>query len=528
MIHDILGFLKDLFMLKFLPELGTNASFGILFIFGMLTSIHCIGMCGGIAISQCTGAPQKESGDASETAKPWFVPSFLYNAGRVVSYTLAGAIVGGLGQIISFHGILKGVVPVVGGIFMIIMAVNLLGIFPALRRFNIRLPGFFAKKAFCNTSHSPMYIGLLSGLMPCGPLQIIQLYALGTGSAFYGALSILIFALGTVPLLFLFGAINTVINKKHSKVILKTSAVLVLILGVVMIGRGLALSGLSTRLPFNSVSADQSAAAIEENVQNVTINIGSDSFPPITVQKGIPVRWIIHADKKNLNKCNSAIVVPEYNIEADLKEGDTLVEFTPEKSGEFIYTCWMGMIKSKITVVEDLKSTPEAAFEKQTKSPVMKGKAEQGMCMAGGDSEPTMPAEGFSLESDDSDGSGTAAESNNGGSGTAEEANNANAAGRIIRQEFTGYIQDKHCFGVVEPEKDTLFCLKMNECEASGYGLAVKARDGKYQFCRFDEKGHELAKDTIAGSKKENGLSVVVKGTLTDSVLKVSSIEEAP
>lgn len=372
MIHDVLEFLKDLFMLKYLPELGTNASLGILFLFGILTSIHCIGMCGGIAISQCTGTPpQKEPEDAVETTKPWFIPSFLYNAGRVVSYTLAGAIVGGMGQIISFRGILKGIVPVVGGIFMIIMAINLLGIFPALRRFNIRLPDLFAKKLFAGTSHSPFYVGLLTGLMPCGPLQMIQLYALGTGNAFFGALSMLIFSLGTIPVLFLFGAVNTVVNKKQSKAILKVSAALVLILGVVMIGRGLALSGVSMHSPVSSVSVDRSAAVIRKNIQTVTTNIGSGSFPPIIVQRGIPVRWIIHADKKNLNKCNNAIVVPEYRIETALAAGDTLIEFTPERNGEFIYTCWMGMIKSRITVVEDLNNIPEGAYKEQAKLPVM-------------------------------------------------------------------------------------------------------------------------------------------------------------
>jgi sulfite exporter TauE/SafE len=81
--------------------------------------------------------------------------------------------------------------------------------------------------------------------MPCGPLQMVQLYALGTGSVFYGASVLFIFSIGTMPVLFLFGLINTLINKNHSKIILKASAVFVLILGFVMVNRGLALSGIN-------------------------------------------------------------------------------------------------------------------------------------------------------------------------------------------------------------------------------------------------------------------------------------------
>ena len=139
---NIFNLLKNLYMLKYLPKLEHNAGFGLIFIFGVLTSFHCIGMCGGIAISQCL----KNSSDikTSGGSKGWMLPSLLYNTGRIISYTLVGAIVGGLGQIISFKGVIKGIIPIVGGVFMIIMAINLLGIFPKLRKFNITVPSFFA------------------------------------------------------------------------------------------------------------------------------------------------------------------------------------------------------------------------------------------------------------------------------------------------------------------------------------------------------------------------------------------------
>lgn len=354
---DIINFFKDLFLLKFLPDLGSNASYGLLFIFGVLTSFHCLGMCGGIAISQTINKGKDNSENIKNNSQQFFIPSLLYNLGRVVSYTIIGAIIGGIGNVVAFTGVLKGIVPILGGIFMIIMAINLLGIFPILRVFNISMPKVFARKVIKAREYGPLFVGLLSGLMPCGPIQIIEIYTLGTKSVVFGALSMFFFALGTVPVLFIFGAINSVINKKQSNVILKTSAVLVLALGLVMISRGLALVGVSTDIQVISHSkSNRAVAAIDGNVQTVTTNLKESSYEPITVQKGIPVKWIIKAEADKINDCNNTIVISKFKIEKSLIEGENIIEFTPSESGEISYTCWMGMIKSKITVVDDIKN----------------------------------------------------------------------------------------------------------------------------------------------------------------------------
>ena len=74
------------------------------------------------------------------------------------------------------------------------------------------------------------------------------------------------------------------------------------------------------------------------------------------MQKDIPVKWIIKADKESLNGCNNAITAQEFGIEnMKLNVGDNVIEFTPENEGTFVYTCWMGMIRSSIEVVPDVK-----------------------------------------------------------------------------------------------------------------------------------------------------------------------------
>ncbi len=356
---NVLEFLKKLWMLqeyvRFLPSPGKHSGFGLLFLLGLLTSVHCLGMCGGIVISQTindsTGVKRYKNGTL---INPWIYPTLLYNSGRVIAYTLVGAIIGGIGQAVTLMGIWKGIVPFIGGLFMLIMGINLLGIFPELRRFNLRMPTFAFKKIRSH-HYGPFFIGILNGLMPCGPLQIVQLYALSTGSMILGALSMFCFAMGTVPLLFSFGVLSTKLNNKHTGGIMKISAILVIILGVVMMGRGLDLFGVKAFPDKNVIKVDACVSHIEGNIQTVTSSIQSDRFPAIAVQKAIPVRWIIKVDRSNLNGCNDAITIPRLKIERKLHVGDNFIEFTPRETGEIIYTCWMGMIKSKITVVEDIK-----------------------------------------------------------------------------------------------------------------------------------------------------------------------------
>ncbi|MDR3037065.1 MAG: sulfite exporter TauE/SafE family protein, partial [Coriobacteriales bacterium] len=144
------------------PTAEAGMSYWMLFAIGVLTSVHCMAMCGGINLSQCI--PQGVDSSSKAAA---LRPSVLYNLGRVVSYTLVGAIVGALGSVIALTGGFRGAVQLIAGIFMIIMAVNMLGAFPGLRRLTPRMPRVFARRieAEKSKSNSPLVVGLLNGLM---------------------------------------------------------------------------------------------------------------------------------------------------------------------------------------------------------------------------------------------------------------------------------------------------------------------------------------------------------------------------
>jgi len=72
------------------------------------------------------------------------------------------------------------------------------------------------------------------------------------------------------------------------------------------------------------------------------------------VQKGIPVKWTITANDGDLSSCNNKMLIRDYNVEKKLIVGENVIEFTPTKSGKIVYSCWMGMVGSTITVVDDI------------------------------------------------------------------------------------------------------------------------------------------------------------------------------
>lgn len=339
------------------PLAKEGMGYGMLLLIGILTSVHCVAMCGGICLSQCVLKQDAETAPGKLAA---LRPAILYNAGRVLSYTVIGGIVGALGSVFTLSGSFQGILQVIAGVFMVIMGLNMLNIFPALRKLNPRMPKIFARKIYAQKrSNSPLYVGILNGLMPCGPLQAMQIYALSTGSPIRGAVSMFLFSIGTVPLMLTFGALSSILSRKFTNKMMTAGAILILIMGVFMFNNGTSLSGLSLSSVIGSVgsakgSQNSNVAVIEDGVQTVTTTLASGRYQPITVQKGIPVRWTIKADQSNINGCNNSMVIRKFGITYDFVPGDNIIEFTPTESGTVPYSCWMGMIRSKITVVDDL------------------------------------------------------------------------------------------------------------------------------------------------------------------------------
>lgn len=340
-----------------LPLAEAGMGYGMLFVIGLITSIHCVVMCGGINLSQCMGAGQSRK-DAVR-------PGLLYNLGRVVSYTVFGALVGAVGSVVSFSGTAKGIVQVAAGVFMVIMGLNMTGLFPWLSRLVPRMPSAVARGLRGGKrSLGPFYVGLINGLMPCGPLQAMQIYALSTGNALEGALSMLMFSLGTVPLMFGLGALSSMMSQKFTRRAMAVGSVLVVALGLSMFTGGLTLAGIA-----GPTAGGGQGALAEGDVQKVRTTLESGRYQPITVTAGMPVEWTIEAPEGSINGCNNRIFIPAYGIEHAFQYGENVIRFTPDKAGTYPYSCWMGMITSTITVVEPGESLPVQAETEESQAP---------------------------------------------------------------------------------------------------------------------------------------------------------------
>lgn len=343
---------------------SSRMSYALLFVTGLFTSVHCIAMCGGINLSQ--SLPCKNTQDAGgkkrKSARSYFLPGALYNLGRVVSYTLIGLVLGIIGFFIggrsasagNFSGgeisiplSVQGLLKIIAGIIMLLMGLSLLGIFPFLRNLTPRLPSSISKRIYSAQARnaSPFIVGILNGFMPCGPLQAMWVVALASANPLSGALSMLAFSLGTVPLMLGLGSLVSLLGKKYSQVVMKIGAVIVVVMALSMLSQGLSLSGGTSSAP-----GEEKTFASESNVQIVKSKLNPYRYPSITVKKGVPVHWEIEASKDSLTSCNYKVIFRDFGFMYQLGYGTNVIEFTPEKSGTFHYTCWMGMVRGTITV----------------------------------------------------------------------------------------------------------------------------------------------------------------------------------
>ena len=363
-LYKLLGFNFSLPNVQ-IPELGDKTSLILLFAAGILTGFHCVSMCGGFVVSYT--AKNAINGHKS------FKQHIVYGGSKVISYTIIGGIFGLIGGVFAFSIGLRSWVAVLAGLFMIFYALSIFGI-KFFRKFQFN-PKFLTKIASSESSKykgpysRPLVTGLLNGLfIACGPLQAMYLYAMGTGSFVSGATSLFAFGLGTLPVMLGFGSLATVISHNTTKKILKISAIIVLILGLIMLNRGLTLMGSSysfdaikekisggniNQANINSgTGSGNTGVIIKDGVQEVNMNVDASGYHPnsFVLKKGITVKWNINV--KQLTGCNSELVMNAYNIDLRLKQGLNTAEFTPDKIGTIPFSCGMGMLRGSFIVTE--------------------------------------------------------------------------------------------------------------------------------------------------------------------------------
>lgn len=204
---------------------------------GLVGSLHCIGMCGPIAIALPIGN------------KSWGIRAFgslTYNIGRTITYGLLGGIFGLLGQGIEMAGLQQWASILIGA------AMILSVLFPALFRNKTKLDqalsGYASKlisrfrKLFKKTSLSSLLvIGLLNGLLPCGLVYVAIAGAVNTNNIIHGINYMIIFGIGTIPVMFVIPLIGNLIGAGIRKKLKGVVSVFIVLLGILFILRGLSL-----------------------------------------------------------------------------------------------------------------------------------------------------------------------------------------------------------------------------------------------------------------------------------------------
>ena len=207
---------------------------------------HCIGMCGPLVVSLSLNLKGKNL----------FLPHMLYNTGRVITYTMLGGIMGASGSftLVAAHlaGIQKGAL-IVAGIIIIVMALAMSGWLPLGRIFgDYYNPDGIISKGFRKLSQvkstaTYLPIGLLLGLLPCGPVYTALLAAAGAGmnaaepleGIIKGMAVMMSFGLGTVPALFIVAKLVDMGWLKKRQIIYRIGTILMILVGLYFIVQGI-------------------------------------------------------------------------------------------------------------------------------------------------------------------------------------------------------------------------------------------------------------------------------------------------
>ena len=340
------------------------ALFASMFALGLATSTHCVGMCGSMVVTYAVKG--NEDG-------PWHrkvVPNLVYQAAKLLSYVIVGVLLGAIGS--AFN--IKGIAPyamVVAGVYMVILGLGMTGRFPWAARLTPRPPkalitalSGLRRKAKTDAAEgesslvTPAAFGLITGLMPCAPLQGAEIIAAGTGSYVSGGVAMFAFGLGTMPLLFAFGTASSFIPKDWKHRLNLVLAIVVILFGAVFLDRAARLLG----FPVNSaaivaaVTGGQSTTGNRfktgaDGVVEVPLSIIDTQYVPQTVSIPAEKKVRLLVDRQEDVACSDRLVIKQLGIDVALAPNAvTKVDVPPTAAGTYSMTCGMGMMSGQLAV----------------------------------------------------------------------------------------------------------------------------------------------------------------------------------
>lgn len=218
-----------------------QVTYSTAFLIGIIASLStCMAVVGGLILSL--------SANFSKTDAGWR-PMALFHLGRLVAFFGLGGVLGMIGAQFQLTNTFTFILSLAVGLVLLILGVNLLDIFPWAKKLQPTLPKTLSHtllrvKQF-NSWLTPLLVGAVTFFLPCGFTQSMQLYTLTTGSFGAGSLTMLMFALGTLPVLALlsFSSIGLKTPKTRS-IFFKTAGCIVLFFAVINLLASLVAAGI--------------------------------------------------------------------------------------------------------------------------------------------------------------------------------------------------------------------------------------------------------------------------------------------
>ena len=220
---------------------SSDVSYGTAFVLGLIASVStCLAVVGGLVLS-LSAISAKEGGT-------WRTQT-LFHVGRLGGFFILGGTVGVLGNSLHLGLTANIALGIIVALVMLILGINLLDVFHFTKRLQLTLPKIFSRHVVAGSKHdhylAPVLVGIGTFFLPCGFTQSMQLYALSTGDFMTGALTMLVFALGTLPVLALlsFGSLN-IAHKPWKGIFFKTAGLIVIALALLNLSNALATAGI--------------------------------------------------------------------------------------------------------------------------------------------------------------------------------------------------------------------------------------------------------------------------------------------
>jgi uncharacterized protein len=208
---------------------ASKVTYGTAFVIGIIASLStCMAVVGGLVLSM--SATFAKEGDKVK-------PQVLFHGGRIVSFFVLGGVIGTIGSAFTLNTSATFILGLVIGLVMLVLGINLLDVFPWAKKLQPSMPKFISRHAHgatkLNHTLTPLLVGAITFFLPCGFTQSMQIYTLSTGSFLKGGLTMLAFALGTLPVLALISFSSFSIHKSSKAgIFFKTAGLIVILFAI--------------------------------------------------------------------------------------------------------------------------------------------------------------------------------------------------------------------------------------------------------------------------------------------------------